>query len=221
MRRPSPFFSFLALGDSYTIGESVAFEERWPSVLCKALETQGLFFHPPCYIAKTGWTTNELAQGIQEATLKETFHFVSLLVGVNNQYRGYPLEQYFQEFQALLERAIRYVEGQNPQQVLVLSIPDWGQTPFATGRDRAKISQEIDAFNQVNQECARKANTWYADITTISRQVPHDLSLVAPDQLHPSAKMYQQWSALLVELLFPLWQKWKEPKGAKGEKEPF
>jgi lysophospholipase L1-like esterase len=195
MMTPSP--RFLALGDSYTIGESVAAGDRWPNQLAVQLHNQGIDIAAPQIIAKTGWTTDELSHAIDEAKPAGPYALVTLLIGVNNQYRGRDAEQYRTEFAALLHRAIGFAGG-NPSRVLVVSIPDWGVTPFAANRDAAAIAREIDRFNAINREETARAKAHYADITPISRHVPSDPTLVAPDGLHPSAKMYTQWITIIL-----------------------
>ena len=192
---------FLALGDSYTIGEGVSPAERWPAQLAAALRAYGLAIAEPQIIARTGWTTAELAAGIAQERPQGPFNLVSLLIGVNNQYRGLPIAEYRLQFRALLEQAIRFAAGR-PARVLILSIPDWGVTPFAAGRDPAQIAAEIDAFNQVNCAEAHKAGTSYIDITPISRQAASDPGLLAQDKLHPAGKMYAAW----VQNLLPVVQ---------------
>lgn len=187
-----PARRYLALGDSYTIGESVAEADRWPNQLANAI---GL--PQPEIIAKTGWTTDELSAAIDKADPRGPYSLVTLLIGVNNQYRGRDAEQYRREFDALLQRAIGFAGGE-PQRVVVVSIPDWGLTPFAAGRDRAKIGSEIDHFNAIAREETSKAKARYVDITPISRGVTADQALVAGDGLHPSAKMYAQWVTAIV-----------------------
>lgn len=190
--------SFLALGDSYTIGESVAEAERWPVQLADRLRSEGIAdFATPAIVAKTGWTTDELADAVAAAKLKEPFDLVTLLIGVNNQYRGRPLPEYREQFARLLESAIRLAGG-NREHVIVLSIPDWGVTPFAEGRDREQIGREIDAFNEVNLAEATKAGARYVDVTPVSRRAATDSALVAEDGLHPSGLMYREWAELVL-----------------------
>jgi lysophospholipase L1-like esterase len=184
--------SYLALGDSYTIGESVDSIQRWPVQLALALNREGIPVREPFIIARTGWTTDELAQGIQEAGVQGPFDLVSLLIGVNNQYRGRSLEEYRLQLRELLRQAVDFAGG-DPGRVLVLSIPDWGVTPFAEGRDREAIGQEIDAFNAVKREESALAGTRFVDVTGISREAAEDDDLVAPDGLHPSGAMYARW----------------------------
>jgi lysophospholipase L1-like esterase len=180
---------YLALGDSYTIGESVAENERWPVQLAAALK-QGGHDVDVTIIARTGWTTDELWEGIQKANPQGPYDLVSLLIGVNNQYRGYDIGEYRESFRFLLNKSIEFAAG-DKSRVFVVSIPDWGVTPFAGGRNAGQIASEIDAFNAVNREETDAAGVLYVDITPISRV--DDPSLIADDGLHPSGKMYSQW----------------------------
>ena len=183
---------YLALGDSYTIGESVREADRFPSQLTALLVREGLPTEVTI-VARTGWTTDELWQGIQSRSLEPPYDLVSLLIGVNNQYRGYDINEYREGFKFLLNKAIEY-SGGDPDRVIVFSIPDWGVTPFASGRDEAKIASEIDAFNLVNFEETEKTGAHYVDITPVSRRAKNDDSLIAPDGLHPSGAMYAEWA---------------------------
>lgn len=183
-------FKYLALGDSYTIGESVADDERFPAQLVKRLSAEGFDMGDPLIIAKTGWTTDELSAAIKEKNVKDTFNIVTLLIGVNNQYRGRSAEEYRGELKQLIETALRYAGGKK-ENVIIISIPDWGVTPFAEGRDRKKIAEEIDLFNKVKKEESDNYGIRFYDITVISRDP--DPALVAADGLHPSAKMYKKW----------------------------
>ncbi len=186
---------FLALGDSYTIGESVAAAERWPMQLTALLRGRGIEMEDPLLIATTGWTTDELAAGIDHARPRGPYDLVSLLIGVNNQYRGRDAEEYRAQFAALLQRAIAFAGGR-PGRVLVLSIPDWGVTPFAAGRDREAIASAIDLFNAVNREETARAGARYIDVTPVSREAARQAALIASDGLHPSGQMYTAWTAL-------------------------
>ena len=188
---------FLALGDSYTIGESVAPTERWPVQLAALLCHEGLALDEPHIIATTGWTTDELSAGIDRADPRGPFELVSLLIGVNNQYRGRDLGEYRAQFAGLLARALAFAGG-SPTRVLVLSIPDWGVTSFAQGRDRAAIGRAIDQFNSVNHAAAEQTGTAYVDVAPISRQAGLDPALIAGDGLHPSGKMYAEWARLVL-----------------------
>ena len=186
---------FLALGDSYTIGDSVAPAERWPLQLAAPLRQEGLALDDPQIVATTGWTTDELWAGIDRAAPRGPFELVSLLIGVNDQYRRREASEYAAQFAVLLARAIEFAGGQ-PGRVLVVSIPDWGVTPFARGRDRAGIGRAIDQFNALNRDAAQCAGTRYVDVTPISRQAAVDAALIAGDGLHPSGKMYAEWARL-------------------------
>ncbi len=187
-----PSIRYLALGDSYTIGESVSEQERWPDQLARLLQAEGIHTEVTI-IARTGWTTSELWEGIQARQIQPPYDLVSLLVGVNNQYRGYSIDEYREQFTFLLDKAIEYADGK-PERVIVLSIPDWGVTPFAADRDTERIAQEIDAFNSVNREESERAGVRYIDVTPISRMATDEASLIAEDGLHPAGKMYALWA---------------------------
>lgn len=188
-------FRYLALGDSYTIGEGVPEQDRWGLQLTALLREEGLEVNPPLTIATTGWTTAELAQAIEAAQLPAAFDLVSLLIGVNNQYRGQSQDVYRQELRDLLATATRLAQNKAGR-VLVLSIPDWGATPFAQDRDRQQIAREIDAFNAIAQAEAQAAGITFIDITPLSRRFGGDLSYLASDQLHYSGKMHGAWARL-------------------------
>jgi lysophospholipase L1-like esterase len=207
----SPQLTYLALGDSYTIGESVKPELRWPNQLVARLRARDLNVADPVIVAKTGWTTDELAAAIDARSelANQRFDLVTLLIGVNNQYRGRNVEEYRRQFTQLLKRAIDFAGGK-PSHVIVLSIPDWGVTPFAEGRDRAQIAREIDAFNHVNQEETLLAGARYVDITPVSRDQP---SLVAEDSLHPSGDMYRFWANLALPEAFDALTSAPPPRG--------
>ena len=189
-------YSFLALGDSYTIGEGVAAKDNFPSQTVQVVRKNKSMLGEATIIAKTGWTTDELMDAINKAGLNKKYDFVSLLIGVNNQYRGRSIEEYAIEFEELLKKAITFASN-NASHVFVLSIPDWGVTPFAEGRDRQKIADEIDAFNAVNRAIADRYKVHYIDITPGTREAAKDLSLLTDDKLHPSAKDYQHWAVKL------------------------
>jgi len=190
--------TFLALGDSYTIGESVSESERWPMQLVAMFNKKGKNYTEPRIIAKTGWTTGELQSAVSEATIIDTYDLVSLLIGVNNQYRGNDPEEYRKEFKALLEQAIGFAGGRR-KHVFVVSIPDWGVTPFAEGRDRAEIAKMIGVFNAIGKKEAEAAGVIFIDITPGSKKAATDIELVASDGLHPSGKMYLKWAETIFE----------------------
>jgi len=183
---------YLALGDSYTIGESVQESERWPNQLAEVLKGTSLEVETVTIIAKTGWTTAELINGIESKKNTNQYDLVSLLIGVNNQYRGQSLERFETELIQLIKTALKYSKN-GAQGVFLVSIPDWGVTPFAKDRDVKKIALEIQAFNKVIQKQANEFKLPFIDITSISKEAKTDLSLLAPDELHPSGKMYNFW----------------------------
>ena len=204
---PTATHRFLALGDSYTIGESVDPCERWPVQLAAAMRADGLLLDNPIIIAQTGWTTGDLLAQIEASKPQEPFDLVTLLIGVNNQYQGKDIESYREEFGKLLELSID-LASDDPGRVVVLSIPDWGVTPFAEGHERGIISEQIDQFNLVNQAMSQAAGVYYCNITTISRQAAEDTRSLATDNLHPSGKMYATW----VDLLRPIVTQILQPK---------
>lgn len=187
--------TFLALGDSYTIGEGVATSDRWPAQLVELLAAQGLAVQAPTYLARTGWTTAELQAAIAGANPPATYGLVSLLIGVNNQYRGQPVVTYRPEFRALLRVAIRCAGGR-PGRVVVLSVPDWGQSPFAQRQkqDAATIGHEIDQFNAAAQDECRQAGVAFVDITALSRAAAGHRDQFTPDGLHYSRGQMRSWA---------------------------
>jgi len=190
----------LALGDSYTIGESVAADERWPSQLAKQMLALEIELDVRI-VAETGWTTDELSQAIGQASLDHKYDLVSLMIGVNNQFRGYSIGEFETEFQTLLGQAIAVAEDR-PAHVLVLSIPDWGQTAFGAAYDREQVSKDIDAYNAAIRQLCAEAGSNYIDVTAISRLAIEKPQLVADDGLHPSGAMYGLWvEEMLPEVL--------------------
>ena len=232
---PQRALRYLALGDSYTIGEGVAPADRWPVQLAQALRAGGVMLGDPKIIATTGWTTDELSAALDAFDARQasaptpvgaaeaatpapgipaeavaasaaptgsrgglgTWDFASLLIGVNNQYRGRGVDGYREEFTGLLGRAIGYAGGRAGR-VLVLSIPDWGVTPFAAreGRDGARVAREIDAFNAAARDACERHGVAFVDITPASRDGGGDAGMVVDDGLHPSAAMYARWTRL-------------------------
>ena len=196
--QPDSTFSYLALGDSYTIGESVPVTDNFPNQAVQLLKTSGYDFRPVEIVARTGWTTDELQAKINEHRFHTPYDIVTLLIGVNNQYRGRTADSYQPEFESLLKQAIQFAGGK-AEHVIVLSIPDWGVTPFASGRERDQISKEIDAYNAINKGISEQYKVHYLDITPWTREATNDASLVAGDGLHPSAKEYKRWSEKLAD----------------------
>ncbi len=191
-------YSYLALGDSYTIGEKVEEKDNFPNQTVSILNESKKRFNDPTIIAKTGWTTDELQGKLAEVRLAIPFDIVTLLIGVNNQYRGRSVEEYALQFEQLLQQAIGYAGGKTDH-VIVLSIPDWGVTPFAADRDRKKIAEEIDLFNSTNKKIAEQYKVHYIDITPYTREAVNDNSLVTEDGLHPSGKDYKRWAKLVAD----------------------
>ncbi|HJU38271.1 MAG TPA: GDSL-type esterase/lipase family protein [Tahibacter sp.] len=186
--------TFLALGDSYTIGEGVAPAARWPMRLAQRLRADGIALGDPQIVATTGWTTDELSAAIDAAALAPPYDLVTLSIGVNNQYRGCGVDEYRAEFRVLLDRAIGFA-GSRPDRVVVVSIPDWGVTTFGrgSGRDVAQIARELDAFNAVNREEAARRGVAWADVAAISRRAGDAGDQLADDGLHPSGRQYDAW----------------------------
>ena len=189
----APPLSFLALGDSNTIGECVSPAESWPVQLAVALRSSGMNMGEPRIVAKTGWTTDELAAAIAAEQIFGAFDLVSLLIGANNQYRGRSSTEYREQLCGLLAQAISFADGRAAR-VIMLSTPDWGVMPFAEGRDRAKIAAEIDEFNSVAQLEAVRLGVNWVDVTSASRDMQP--GWVAGDGLHPSGAQYAAWAAL-------------------------
>jgi lysophospholipase L1-like esterase len=190
---------FLALGDSYTIGEGVNEHERWPNQLADVLRARDVALDAPQIIARTAWTTDELLDAMDGEKPVGPYDLVSLLIGVNDEYRSRPVESFAADFQVLLRKATS-LAGRKPSRVIALSIPDWGATPFAEGRDRDRISREVDAYNSRGSELAAAVGVTWADITGITRRMQHEGALVTSDGLHPSGAMYRQWAELLVPI---------------------
>lgn len=189
---------YLALGDSYTIGENVEASGRWPMQLVEALRADGVMIEDPRIIATTGWTTDELAAAIDAAEpIGSDYGLVSLLIGVNNQYRGRDVGEYAQEFVTLLDRAIGFAGG-HTERVFVLAIPDWGVTSYAaaSGRDTAEIARQLDAYNAVAATVCERRGVAFVDIAPVSRTRGAEPEMLAGDGLHPSAAMYAEWTRL-------------------------
>ncbi len=187
----------LALGDSYTIGESVLAAERWPMQLAAALRQQFGLTIEPQVVAKTGWTADELLAAIDQTQLQPPYDLVSLQIGVNNQYRGGSVAEFLDDFHRLL-RLASALSGDRSDRVFVLSIPDWGVMPFAAGDRRSpeQIRAEINEYNRASERLCRQLHVRYFDITEISREQP---SLVADDGLHPSGAQYAWWMFSVVD----------------------
>ena len=196
--------SYLALGDSYTIGEGVESAARWPMQLAAALRADGEVIDDPRIIARTGWTTDELSAAIDTAAapLGDDYGLVTLLIGVNNQYRGRDVDEYAHEFAVLLERAIGF-SGRRADRVVMLAIPDWGVTPFAaqSGRDASAIARELDAYNAAAAKICARRGVAFVDIAAVSRERGAEPAMLADDGLHPSAAMYAEWTRLALPVV--------------------
>lgn len=199
--------SYLALGDSYTIGERVEKNHRWPVQLSHALQDSGIAIAEPEIIAETGWTTLELKEAIQQADLNPPYDLVSLLIGVNDQYDGLDFSKYPPRFRFLLEKAIALAGGKKDH-VFVVSIPDYSATPFGQKKNPNRIKKQLDRYNATNRSIAEKMGVHYVNITPGSREAARDLSLVAPDGLHPSGKMYARWVEQIIPVILPEIKKW-------------
>lgn len=193
-------YSYLALGDSYTIGEAVPLNNSFPYQVVEALRKKEFNFSAPEIIAQNGWTTDELQDAIGKTTLLSKYDFVSLLIGVNNQYRGRDALEYKEQFEELLKKAIELANGKK-ERVLIISIPDYSATPFAKEMDTEKISKEVDVFNGINKALSIQYKVQYADITETSREAKNNSALIAPDGLHPSEKEYAKWAEKIVEII--------------------
>lgn len=194
-------FTYLALGDSYSIGESVLLYQSFPYQVVQLLRKRGVNISAPEIIARTGWTTDELSAGIAACRFLPQYNYISLLIGVNNQYRGRGVEEYKIEFEALLKQALQFADGKKDR-VIVLSIPDYSVTPFAEAMDKEKIAKEIDLFNSVSKAVSVQYKVHYIDITPESRDASGDLSFLAEDKLHPSAKAYKKWAEKVADIIY-------------------
>ncbi|MEX0724136.1 MAG: SGNH/GDSL hydrolase family protein [Gracilimonas sp.] len=184
--------SYLALGDSYTIGTGISEENNYPNQLTESLVSSNFTVSELEIIAVNGWTTTDLKVGIEQEKPDSTFDLVSLLIGVNNQYQGLDIELYQNEFRELLEQSIAFAQG-DTRRVFVLSIPNYGVTPFAQSRDTAAIRQEIAIYNEIAENISVEYDIPFIDITPISELAADDTDLLASDNLHPSAEMYGLW----------------------------
>lgn len=186
---------YLALGDSYTIGEGVDASGRWPQQLAAALRADGIAIGDPEIVAVTGWSTEELDAGIDAAAPAGHYDLVSLLIGVNDQYRGRPAAPYRDALRGLLARAVQFAGG-HPKRVVLVAIPDWGVTAFGrdSGRDTTAIARELDAYNAIGADEAARAGVHWVDIAAEARACGANHAMLAADGLHPSAAQYERWA---------------------------
>jgi lysophospholipase L1-like esterase len=192
--------AYLALGDSYTIGQSVGVDDRFPARVTRRLRADSLFYKAPEIIAVTGWTTSNLLAAMPATVPSPAYHVVSLLIGVNNQYQHLSQSEYRSQFTSLLQQSIR-LAGNRPAHVIVLSIPDYSVTPFARGSNTAYIAAQIDSFNFINREISQAYQVQYLDVTGESRKAADDPSLIAVDSLHFSGKEYDIWAGMMEPLM--------------------
>ena len=192
-------YSFLALGDSYTVGEGVSYEESWPSQFVDYALERGIDFKNPELIAQTGWKTYDLLNAIKSSNLSVKYDFISLLIGVNNQFNSRPLSEFEDDLNEILTE-INYLKKGNSK-VIVISIPDWGYSPYGSSYDRERISDEIDQFNNILKKISEQNNLNFVDVTQISRLAIKEPNLIAEDKLHPSGLMYFEW----VEKIYESW----------------
>jgi lysophospholipase L1-like esterase len=196
-------YNYLALGDSYTIGESVPLDKSFPYQTVQLLREKEFNFSAPEIIAKTGWTIDELQEGMKVHKFLPRYDFVTVLIGVNNQYRGKDVIEFKEQFEELLKKAIELANGKK-EHVIVLSIPDYSLTPFAAAMDKEKIAKDIEVFNGVNKALSIQYKVQYIDITAPSKEVVNNPHLIATDGLHPSEKEYEKWAQKLAELISSL-----------------
>ncbi len=185
--------NWLALGDSYTVGEGVPLYESYPYQTLQRLRARGMAFQAPEIIARTAWTSHELIAQLERTTLLPVYDYVSLLIGVNNQYRGMEEDGYESTFEWLADKALTLTEGLIDR-IIVISIPDWGVTPFAGDRNAAEIAAAIDRHNAINRRISEQKGFHYLDITPHYRQTGGLPENVVEDQLHPSGKIYENWA---------------------------
>lgn len=188
--------SYLALGDSYTIGESVPIHQSFPYITTQLLRKEKIAIHAPEMVAKTGWTSSELAEHLLHTHLNQQYDFISLLIGVNNQYRNLSLDNFLNDFEFLIKKAIHFAAGKN-ERVFILSIPDWGCTPFAADKNKEQIAKEIDEFNMVCKQTAKQFHTPFIDITTETRAFSSNPQAIATDGLHFSYETHLIWAKKL------------------------
>jgi lysophospholipase L1-like esterase len=193
-------YSYLALGDSYTIGEAIPLRQNFPYQAVQLLRNKGYQFTAPEIIAKTGWTTDELEAAVRDYKFLPKYDFVTLLIGVNNQYRGRNAIEYKEQLEELLKKAIELANGKKDH-VILLSIPDYGATPFAASMDTAKIAKEVDVFNAIKKALSIQYKVKFIDITPGSKEARNDPALVAEDRLHPSSKEYTRWAEKLADII--------------------
>ena len=190
-QRESPY-SFIALGDSYTIGEGVNEEERWPNQFVDVAYENGVDFDQPMIIAETGWKTYDLLNAINQTNFTKKYDYISLLIGVNNQFNSRPIDEFEEDLNKLMDEMKRIKK--NDGSIIIISIPDWGYTPFGESNDMSDISEKINLFNSSLSRFATTNGLKYVDVTEISRRAINEPDLITKDNLHPSGIMYLEWA---------------------------
>ncbi len=190
-QRESPY-SFIALGDSYTIGEGVNEEERWPNQFVDVAYENGVDFDQPMIIAETGWKTYDLLNAINQTNFTKKYDYISLLIGVNNQFNSRPIDEFEEDLNKLMDEMERIKK--NGGSIIIISIPDWGYTPFGESSDMSDISEQINLFNSSLKKFASTNGLKYVDVTEISRRGINEPDLITNDNLHPSGIMYLEWA---------------------------
>lgn len=193
--------SFLALGDSYTIGEGVNGDQRWPNQFVDIAYFNGVEIDQPIIIAETGWKTYDLLNEIKQTNFTKKYDYISLLIGVNNQFNSRPIDEFEEDLEKLMDEMKRLKK--NGGSITIISIPDWGSSPYGIGYDRNQISNEINLFNNSLKNFANIYGLKYVDVTEISRRAINEPNLIAGDNLHPSGVMYLEWA----KKIFNVWIK--------------
>tara|TARA_B100000513_G_scaffold21974_1_gene8611 strand:- start:1708 stop:2409 length:702 start_codon:yes stop_codon:yes gene_type:complete len=191
-------YSFIALGDSYTIGEGVNENERWPNQFVDVAYENGVDFDQPIIIAETGWKTYDLLNAINQTNFTKKYDYVSLLIGVNNQFNSRPIDEFEEDLNDLMEEMKKIKK--NDGSIIIISIPDWGYSPFGESSDMIDISSQIDLFNSSLRKFASTNNLKFVDVTEISRRGINEPNLIAGDSLHPSGIMYLEWAKKIYEI---------------------
>ena len=185
-------YSFIALGDSYTIGEGVNEDERWPNQFVDVAYENGVDFDQPMIIAETGWKTYDLLNAINQTNFSKKYDYISLLIGVNNQFNSRPIDEFEEDLNKLMDEMKRIKK--NDGSIIIISIPDWGYTPFGESSDMSDISEQINLFNSSLRKFASTNDLKYVDVTEISRRGINEPDLITNDNLHPSGTMYLEWA---------------------------
>ena len=196
-QRESPY-SFIALGDSYTIGEGINEDERWPNQFVDVAYENGVDFDQPMIIAETGWKTYDLLNAINQTNFTKKYDYISLLIGVNNQFNSRPIDEFEEDLNKLMDEMKRIKK--NDGNIIIISIPDWSYTPFGESNDMSDISEKINLFNSSLRKFASTNDLKYVDVTEISRRAINEPDLITNDNLHPSGIMYLEWAKKIYDI---------------------